>query len=177
MTVEAVSLNEIIKSVQYKGGESISPPHSAPPIDKKTSSFEGDVYTGDIKGKVRERAHNTQDNHVQKHQELDGKSIIKENIEEKYEKIKEKIQSLENTELKFERDKETKRDIIKILDKKTKKVIRQIPPKEFYKFIVELYKQNKKNTEKLERKELSKIDPYEKRNDLDEKGLILNQNI
>ncbi len=173
MSVEAVNLNEI-KSVIYEGGEYSSPPRSAPPINK-ASSYEDSVQ-------IRENTAEGKGKNVEKHtnppaEELMDISSIKENIKENYEKIKEQIQTLENTELKFERDKETKRDIIKILDKKTKKVIKQIPPKEFYKFIVELYKQNKRNEEKLERKENLQSHLYDRKSDLETKGLILNRNI
>ncbi len=173
MSVEAVNLNEI-KSVTYKGGEYSSPPHSAPPVSK-VSSYEDSVR---IKGKTAENKGENVDKHTAPPaEELMDINSIKESIKENYEKIKEQIQTLENTELKFERDKETKRDIIKILDKKTKKVIKQIPPKEFYKFIVELYRQNKKNEEKMERKENSKSHLYDGKSALETKGLILNRNI
>ncbi len=173
MSVEAVKLNEI-KSVIYEGGEYSSPPHSAPPVNK-ASSYEDSVH---IKGNtVKNKGENFEKHTAPPAEELMDIRSIKESIRENYEKIKEQIQTLENTELKFERDKETKRDIIKILDKKTKKVIKQIPPKEFYKFIVELYKQNKKNEEKMERKENLQSHLYNGKSDLETKGLILNRNI
>ncbi len=178
MSVEAVSLNEIRKSVTYEGGEHTAPPRSAPLV-KKSSSPNRNINSEDtLLKEILDISKGKSNKGEVNFKELDGMESIKEDIQKNYEKIKERIQSLENTELKFEKDKETKRNIIKILDKKTKKVIRQVPPKEFYKFIVELYKQNQKNAEKMEKRAQAREDQrYNGNINAELKGLILNRNI
>ncbi len=178
MSVEAVSLNEIIKSVTYEGGDYSAPPRSAPPVKEGSPPGKKIETANNLQKEILDISNGKNSKEEVSFKELDGMESIKENIQKNYEKIKERIQSLENTELKFEKDKETKRNIIKILDKKTKKVIKQIPPKEFYKFIVELYKQNQKNAEKMKKKtQLRENRQYNEALNGELKGLILNRNI
>ncbi len=81
-------------------------------------------------------------------------------IEKTIEKINEKFSYL-NIELRFKRDDELKRTLVQLLDKKTKKVVRQIPPEDLVKMIKRLKEiEEKMNSKVSEREEL--------------KGLILN---
>ncbi len=174
MSVESVALNEITSSMTYEGGGYPAPSQSAPPAKPEDPSFKSE-----IRDKVFEKSDGIKEERGKGKKVLtEEESPVRKNIEKNYEKLKEHIQSLNNTELRFEREKETKRDIIKILDKKTKKVIRQIPPKEFYKFIVELYKQNEKNAEKMmKNKSLGQSRGYNEKLADEIAGLILNRNI
>ncbi len=81
-------------------------------------------------------------------------------IEKTIEQINEKFSYL-NIELRFKRDDELKRTLIQLLDKKTKKVVRQIPPEDLVKMI--------KRLKEIEEKMNSKVSGKEEL-----KGLILN---
>ncbi len=158
-------------SVLNKGGEQISPPDTSDSSSKiyrdRNSSDNSDVveiFKND-NDKIKSTDNPIQLNNKEK-TPFDKNKPLNENLE----KLNAKLNNLENTELKFEKDKITKRNLIKILDKKTKKVIRQIPPEEFYKFIVELYKINQKNDKLNNNREyMSKGDNL--------KGVFINENI
>jgi len=81
-------------------------------------------------------------------------------IEKTIEKINEKFNYL-NIELRFKRDDELKKTLIQLFDKKTKKVVRQIPPEDLVKMI--------KKLKEIEEKMNSKLSGNEEL-----KGLILN---
>ena len=158
-------------SVLNKGGEHNSPPTTSNPSSKiydnnKNASDSSDVVEifKNVEGETKSTDNSKQTKSKEKIP-IDKNEPLTKNLK----KLNEKLSNLENTELKFERDKITKRNLIKILDKKTKKVIRQIPPEEFYKFIVELYKINQKNDK------LNNGETVYKGDNL--KGVFINENI
>ncbi len=148
ITTENIEYKEV--SIINKGGENNSPPitSDSKAIHSKQNNNKTDgyvdvveIFNGNSKpenGKVGEKQ-NHDNNPLTKETHLLKSSKLMD------ERFLEKLNNIENTELRFEKDKVTKRNLIKILDKKTKKVVRQIPPEEFYKFIVALYKLNQKN--------------------------------
>ncbi len=85
---------------------------------------------------------------------------MRENIEKTIEKINDKISYL-NIELRFKRDEELKKTLIQLFDKRTKKVVKQIPPEDLVKMIKRLKEIESKINSKLENQE-------------NLKGLILN---
>jgi len=173
VTTENLEYKEL--SVLNKGGEHSSPPTSSKTSSKKISHPKNNSEIDSSSDIVELFEHNKNGNSKKKIENTSSQllntdeKIKNEALSKNLEKLNEKLNSIENTELKFEQDKVTKRNLIKILDKKTKKVIRQIPPEEFYKFITELYKLNQKNDKLTNKEYMAKSDNL--------KGVFINENI
>jgi len=123
--IEKIETNDLKLNLKINGESNgvLSPPPS--------SEMKSDNVSKEIKLKEQKNLSNG-------NEKLDNNFDLSEKeLEETIEKLNEKLNSL-NRELLIKVDKKINKNYISIVDKKTKEVIKEYPPKEIRKFIAQL---------------------------------------